>query len=265
MAQPSQESRSTLFVLLPALDEEPALRRLIPDLHHALDALAEAIRVVVVDDGSSDATAQAADWAPSGLSVEVLRHGENRGLAAALTTGVSHALAVSDSDDDILVVMDADNTHPPATISQMVGLIREGQDIIIASRYQPGAQQCGVPLFRRLLSRAARVIFRLLLPIRGVRDYTCGFRALRVGVLREAWRRTDGALITCEGFACTDELLVKLAMITDKIAEVPFTLRYDRKPGESKLQLGVTVRAQLRVIGHLRRLRRQGLPPSSER
>jgi dolichol-phosphate mannosyltransferase len=221
--------------------------------------------IVVVDDGSTDGTAQAASFAPGKISdafqVEVQRHEKNRGLAAALTTGLARTLELSRGDEDTLVAMDADNTHPPESIPLMVGTIWDGQDIVIASRYQPGAVQHGVPAFRRFLSWGARVLFRLLLPIPGVRDYTCGYRAYRVSLLREAWERTEANLITSRGFACTDELLIKLALITNKIREIPFTLRYDRKPGESKLKLGETIRAQMKVIGHLRRMRRDGMPP----
>jgi dolichol-phosphate mannosyltransferase len=253
-------TRGKIFVILPALNEEEALRRLLPDIHHATDMMRTAIHVIVIDDGSTDRTADATQWAPEGLSVEVIRHGENRGLAGGLTTGISRVLEASEGQHDLMVCMDADHTHPPESIPKMAALIWEGEDIVIASRYQPGSRQKGVPRFRRFLSWGAKTLFRLLLPIPGVRDYTCGFRAYRVAILREAWRRTDGHLITTEGFACTDELLVKLALITDNIREIPFTLRYDRKPGKSKLQLGVTIRAQLRVLKHLRRLRRAGLP-----
>jgi dolichol-phosphate mannosyltransferase len=260
MATPDKLPRKRIFVLLPALDEEAALRRLIPDIFHATDLVPADVHVVVVDDGSTDGTARAAEFAPEGLSVEVIRHGENRGLAAALTTGIERALALGDRDDDVLVAMDADHTHPPESIPKMVGAIWEGGDVVIASRYQPGSKQKGVPRRRRILSWGARLLFRLLLPIPGVQDYTCGFRAYRLPLLREAHRRTGGRLLTSAGFACTDELLIKLAMLTDRISEVPFTLRYDRKPGDSKLKLGETIRAQLRVLGDLRRLRRRGLP-----
>jgi dolichol-phosphate mannosyltransferase len=252
--------KGTVFVLLPAYNEEEALKPLLRDLHEATDMIPARMRVLVVDDGSTDATAHAAEWAPPGLEVEVISHGTNRGLAAALTTGIERVLAVSDDEDDLLVGMDADNTHPPDTIPKMVAAAWDDADVVIASRYQAGSVQRGVPRFRRFLSWGARTLFRLLLPIPGVRDFTCGFRAYRVPTLRDLWRRTDGRVITSQGFACTDELLFKLAMITSRIREVPFTLRYDQKPGASKLRLGETIRAQLRVIGNLRRLRREGLP-----
>lgn len=258
----AKKTKGDIYVLLPAYNEAEALKALLPDIYHATDLVPANVHTIVVNDGSTDATAECAQWAPQGMEIEVINHPENRGLAGALITGIEHVLATSKSDDDILVGMDADNTHPPESIPKMIGMIWGGQDIIIASRYQPGSVQKGVPRFRRFLSWGARRLFSLLLPIKGVRDFTCGYRAYRIGVLREAWRRTGGKVITSEGFACTDEMLFVLAMLTNKINEIPFTLRYDRKPGESKLKLGLTIRAQLRVLGHLRKIRKQGLPQS---
>lgn len=263
MASPPPPRRGTVFVLLPAHNEEQALGPLLRDLHDATDLIPARIEVIVVDDGSTDRTADEARHPPAGLSVELIRHGENRGLAAALTTGIARVLERSQSPDDILIGMDADNTHPAETIPRMVAALWDGADVVIASRYQPGSVQRGLPLHRRFLSWGARMTFRLLLPIPGVRDFTCGFRAYRVALLREAWRRAGGRLMESRGFACTDELLFVLAMLTDRIAEVPFTLRYDRKPGASKLRIAETIRAQLRVIRRLRQRRRQGLPPAA--
>jgi len=254
-------TQGTVHVLLPALDEEEALRALIPDICHATNMIPARVRVVVVDDGSTDGTAQAAGFAPAGFEVAVISHGQNRGLAQALRTGIARILEDA-GVDDILVCMDGDNTHPPEYIPRLVTAIWEGSDVVIASRYQGGSTQRGVPLHRRFLSWGARTLFSLLLPVRGVRDYTCGFRAYRVSTLRVAAERFGDQLITSEGFACTDELLIKLAMLTEKITERPFTLRYDRKPGESKLKLMTTIRAQLKVLGHLRKMRRGGIPPS---
>lgn len=259
------ERRRTVYVLLPAYNEEVALKALLPDLYHATDMIGARVHVIVVNDGSSDGTANADDWAPPHQRVEVISHERNRGLAAALTTGIERVLTLSQGPDDLMVCLDADNTHPPETIPRMVARAWDGHDVVIASRYRPGSVQRGVPAFRRFLSRGARVLFRLLLPIPGVRDFTCGFRAYRVSALREIWRRTGGKVITSQGFACTDELLLKIAMITGKITEVPFTLRYDQKPGESKLQLWLTIRSQLRVIGRLRQMRREGLPQEVQR
>ncbi len=165
-----------------------------------------------------------------------------------IITGLEAALEHSQSDDDVVVCMDADHTHPPDAMPPMLARLEAGADIVIASRYRKGSRQRGVPLRRQLLSLVGRILFTLRLHLKGVRDYTCGYRAYRVRVLREGFAKYGDALIERAGFACTDELLVKLAPFCSRIEEVPFILRYDRKRGESKLPFWATVKATLALL-----------------
>lgn len=233
------------FVLLPAYNEEPALRRLIPRLQQADPE----VRIVVVDDGSTDRTAEVAR---SFSGVTVLEHGENRGLGAALRTGFRY-LAHTARAEDVILTMDADDTHDPALLEQMQQALAEGADIVIASRYRAGSRSTGVPWYRRLLSYGARWMFSLLTPIPGVRDYTCGFRAYRAELIQQAYRIWRERLMEAPGFACATELLLKLRAFRPRVREVPLQLRYDRKPGHSKMRLLRTVREYLRLLGRFRR------------
>src|SRR5262249_20331808 len=141
-------------------------------------------RAVLVDDGSTDRTVAEAERAVegTGLPLTVLRHERNRGLGAGLKTGIYWCLDQA-RDDDVIVTLDADNTHPPALIPTLVEKLKEGYDLAIASRYRRGAEVRGVPGHRRALSDAGRWIFQVVYPIPGVRDYTCCFRAYRVPAL----------------------------------------------------------------------------------
>ncbi len=184
----------------------------------------------------------------------MVRHAGNRGLAAAVRTGLQRGLETA-GPEDILITMDADNTHPPDLIPLMVARVREGADIVIASRFRPGARVVGVPWHRQLLSLGASWLYRFLFPIRGVRDYTCGFRAYRASLLREGVRRWGEALISESGFAVTVDLLLKLRPLHPRIAEVPLILRYDLKPGASKMHVARTIRQSL-VLALRRKLGR---------
>lgn len=232
-----------LHLLLPAFNEETALGRLLPRVRevneeHGLDA-----RVVVVDDGSSDRTAEVA----SSLGAEVIRHARNLGLAAALRTGFEH-LARRTSPDGVVITMDADDSHEPGQIPAIIGRVDEGFDVVIASRFRPGAQVLGVPAARRILSVFGVLVYRVLVPIRGVRDYTCGFRAYRAAILKLAIERFGDAFITEPGFAATADILLKLRRLDGvRMAEVPLVLRYDRKPGASKMRVGANVVASIRL------------------
>lgn len=256
----SSAVRRRVIVALPAYNEEVSLPPLLRSFKRLALARPEIdLCIIIVDDGSRDRTAAVAEAAAKSIPVHLVRHGQNKGLGEAIKTGFRAALELSTSDEDVLVCMDADDTHPPRHIPSMLEQVDRGADIVIASRYRRGSRQHGVPLFRQLLSLAALVVFSLVLRIRGVRDYTCGYRAYRMGLIRRGMGHYGDRIITRGGFACTDQVLLNLACLGARIREVPFILRYDRKRGASKIRLGLTILETLHMLREGRsRLNRAG-------
>lgn len=246
--------RQKIVVALPAFNEEEAIPLLLASLRRELTEAGFHYEVIVVDDGSADDTALAASQASFDMPVRVVQHPVNQGLAAALRTAFDSALAQS-NPGDIIVTMDADNTHLPGSIARLVQLIREGNDVAIASRYQAGARVVGVPLHRNLLSLAARGLFKVCFPIQGVRDYTCGYRAYRRELLDEAARHYGDQFVSEQGFSCMVDVLLKMRRFRPIMAEAPLILRYDQKGGVSKMHVARTVWQTLRLIAR-RKIRR---------
>lgn len=235
---------ASIWVVLPAYNEAAGLPRLLDAIDRVGD---HCWQVVVVDDGSTDETGTVARGYAGRLPLTVLGHGKNRGLAAAIRTGLEHACRRA-AADAVIVTMDADHTHEPQQIARMVEAIRDGADVVIASRYLPGARQAGVPRHRALLSAAVGWLLRLRFGLPGVRDYSCGFRAYRAGIVQEALAAYGPKLIESQGFVVMTELLVKLAPFHPRVAEVPLNLRYDRKAGESKMPAARTIAGYLRLL-----------------
>jgi dolichol-phosphate mannosyltransferase len=248
-----------LRILLPAYNEARNLDREVVRLHAACERRGLAYEVVIVDDGSTDDTPARVEALAARYPVRCLSHATNRGLGAAMRTGLGD-LVERAAPGDCIVTKDADNSQDPELVVRMAGEIARGQDLVIASRYQPGGAEIGLPLYRRLLSRGAGAIFQCLCPVPGVRDFTCGYRAFRASTLQRAWRLHEptGGLIEASGFACTPELLLKVARVTDRITEVPLVLRYDLKAGKSKMRVWRTVRGNLGIVLRVRRLRVEG-------
>lgn len=250
-----------ICLTLPAYNEAAVIAPLLQRAVAALSAMGVDWSVVVVDDGSSDDTAALVEQfiAAGHPQVRLVRHPKNRGLGPAIITGILAALEGGASTDRMVVGMDADLTHPPEVIPAMRAELESGADLVIASRFRPGSRQVGVPFFRQLMSVGARLLFHHYLDLPGVRDYTCGFRGFRASLLAQGFERfgRDG-LITRSGFACTDELLVHLALLNPVIREVPFVLRYDLKAGRSKMNLKLTIIETLKLLRHHRRQLRQG-------
>jgi dolichol-phosphate mannosyltransferase len=235
-----------LVVVLPAFNEAPNLVPLLDRIAASLSGIEH--QVIVVDDGSSDDTAAiAASRSASGVVLQKNPH--NMGLAETLKRGLVSAVARATGENDVIVTMDADNTQPPELIPSMLAEVKKGSDVVIASRYRVGARVRGLSVPRRGLSLGASWLFRALLPIAGVRDYTCGFRAYRAELLRKAFAELGpDQLVSERGFSCMVDILLRLRSFDPVASEVPLDLRYDFKQGASKMKVARTVGATMRVM-----------------
>ena len=250
---PIAKTLRVVYIVLPAYNEEENMPRLLDSVRDAMDESTARYQVVVVDDGSRDRTAAIVEQFAREMPVRLIQHPVNEGLGATIRDGLLAALA-SASDRDIIVTMDADDTHTPGLILRMMRMINEGYDVVIASRYRAESRVYGVPFARRLMSGAASWLMRTVFPIRGVRDFTCGFRAYRASALRAAVSRYGDGFVNQEGFQCMVDILLKLRSMDLVFGEVPFLLRYDRKGGESKMKVWRTARQTLLLLVE-RRLR----------
>lgn len=239
-----------IYIVLPAWNEAANLPALLRSMKkHLEEAGLTEYHVVVIDDGSTDCTAGVVSSLKADLPLTLRKNERNLGLAETLKRGLMCALELSGDDDDIVVTMDADNTHTPGLIFRMVQAVSEGNDVVIASRYRYGARVRGLSASRRLLSLGSSWLFRVVFPIGGVRDYTCGFRGYRAGLLRRAFRELGPDRIISErGFACMVDILLKIREFDPIVTEVPLVLRYDQKKGASKMRVGRTVRETLHLI-----------------
>lgn len=234
-----------ITVVLPAYNEADSISLLLSRIDDLMKKRHYPIRVIVVDDGSKDNTVQNAHGAmPEAV---IISHEVNKGLGEAIKTGLLAALDIS-SEMDVIVTMDSDDSHAPALIGKMVDKIDEGCDVVIASRYLPESRVVGVGYYRRVLSDGASFLFRAMYPIDGVRDYTCGYRAYRAAVLKQAFERWGNEFVNQTGFSVMVDILLKLSRLKIVFAEVPIILRYDRKPGASKMNVRKTVVQTLNLL-----------------
>lgn len=217
-----------IYLLLPAYNEENALPSLLSSIPHKLADLN--YEVVVVDDGSSDRTAAVAGQYP----VTLLRHEKNKGLGSAMKTGFDH-ITRSAGENDLIVAMDADDTHDSSLILEMMKKIPEF-DIVIASRYCPGGRQTGVGFVRAALSRLMSKTLKIVFPVNGAQDYSSGYRAYRAGIVKNGIKTFGNDFIQSSGFACMPEILVKLASLGSKVTEVPLVMHYEFKKSGSKFR-----------------------------
>ena len=236
-----------VWIVLPAYNEEQDLPSLLERIAEATEEANLRFEVLVVDDGSTDATAEVAEVWSNKLPLQVMTHDQNQGLGATLRDGVQWACDLA-RPNDVIVTLDSDNTHTPELILRMIRMVREGHDVVVASRFVKGSRVRGVPFNRRVLSRAAGILFKVVFPIPGIRDYTCGYRAYRAGLLQEVIEKDPG-FFDQDGFQVMVDILLKLRRDRDLIfGEVPLILRYDLKEGSSKMDVGGTIRGTLALM-----------------
>jgi dolichol-phosphate mannosyltransferase len=235
--------------VIPAYNEAENIPRLLHDL--APRARALGARVIVVDDGSTDGTAQVIREHAEDMHLAIVRHPVNSGLGAAINSGIRAALSEA-SDADAIVTIEADTTSDLDTLPQMIEHFERGADMVLASVYAPGGQLLGVSKPRIALSKSVSNTFRYLGGLQELHTLSSLYRVYRAGTLRRAADTYGYLLVREPGFAANVELLLKLYAAGAKIAEVPTTNDWSSRKGQSKMKLKPTALAYFRVmIAHL--------------
>jgi len=230
-----------ILILLPAYNEAPSLDSLLSKIRTTMEAHHLDYRVLLVNDGSRDETHKVAMDFQKQMPLDFINHRINRGLWETIRDGFEWA-AEHCKADDIIIRMDADDTHEPMYIPSMVAKINEGYDVVIASRFEKGGGAEGLDSYRTFISRCANLVMKFFFPIRGIWEYSCGYRAYRAEIVKDAISIFGNAFIDVKGvgFTCTLEKLIKFRMMGARFAEVPFRLRYDQKMSESKMLSNIT-------------------------
>ena len=216
-SQVTSRAAADLTMVVPTYNEKDRLAELVSRLFESATAAGLALELVVVDDNSPDGTGQLADELAKTRRVTVIHRAGKLGLGTAVVEGFAVATA------DIVGVMDADFSHPPALVPKMYAAFKQtGAEVLVASRYIPGGSTPDWPFKRRLLSRVACMLARPLSPIR---DAASGFFLIR----REIARSVS---IKAGGFKICLELIVR--GWPTRLVELPYRFD-DRELGESKM------------------------------
>jgi len=206
----------------------------IPDLLPEILRLGPQYELIVVDDNSPDGTGRlVSEMAANEPRIHLVQRPRKLGYASACLTGFRTAL---DLGADYVVQMDADYSHNPGDIPRLVEAARDA-DMVIGSRYVKGGATQGWPLSRRIISRTANLVARLLLGL-PIHDCTCGFKCFRRSTL-ESLNFED---VRSSGFASIYEISYFCHRSGKVLREVPILL-VDRRAGKSKLSWRMFIEA----------------------
>jgi dolichol-phosphate mannosyltransferase len=236
------------LVVVPTYEEADNITELLPRVR----AAAPDVDVLVVDDNSPDGTAKLAAAVARDLGqIDVLVREQKSGLGTAYRAGFAIGI---ERGYDVLMQMDADLSHDPGAIPQLLGALRDGIGMTIGSRYVPGGAIPHWPWHRRALSRYGNLYTRFALGL-DARDLTSGFRAWRASTLVAI----DYESTHATGYLFQMEMAYRVACHGEGIAEVPITFT-DRIRGQSKMSGAVIFEELTRVTwwGLRDRIRRRG-------
>jgi dolichol-phosphate mannosyltransferase len=220
-------------VCLPTYNERENLERVIDALEP------HGVRVLVIDDNSPDGTGELADRLAADREwVSVLHRPRKEGLGPAYIAGFRETLA---GDAEYVLEMDADLSHDPAVVPQLIEACRAGADVALGSRYVAGGGTENWGRGRRLVSAGGSLYARVLLGV-GVRDLTGGFKCFH----REVLERIDLDAIHSKGYAFQIELTYRALRSGFRVVEVPIVF-VDRTHGHSKMSRGIFLEAVTRV------------------
>lgn len=241
-----------IYYLLPCYNEELNISKIIKKIYNFYKTKHYKVTIVFVDDGSNDRSYEIIKNLKKDtkkIKINILKHKKNRGLGVALKTGFMHIFQYANFNDAI-ISMDTDNSHTiDLSFTMIKKVFYQKIDVVIASRYQKKSRVKGLNIFRKTLSYLAAFLFKIFYPIENVKDYTSGFRAYKVGSLRNIVKKNK-KFFSEIGFSVTADILLKLYKFKKKIKfyEVPIDLRYDLKQGNSKMKVARTIYLSLKIL-----------------
>jgi len=232
------------IIVVPAFNEEANVPNLLRDLSLRQELWEDGL-IILVDDGSSDATVATAKAHRGDLPLVVLEQGENQGPGAAFDAGFRFALGVA-KQDDLIITLESDTTSDLDAVGDMLAVAAEGADIVLASHHA-GGELANVSRHRRFLSKAASSAIRAGAGL-NASTVSSFFRVYRADMLRAGYTKHGDNLIRERGFACKAELLIKLSHMGAQVAEVPVTLDWAKREGESKMRVLPTMAGYARLM-----------------
>ena len=222
-------SANSVTIIVPTLNEEENIAPLVAQIVGTAIPFRE---ILFVDDHSTDATRDMIRAVAKSQPIRLIeQEPAGLGLAAAIMLGARAA------HGDLLLVMDADLSHPPERIKELLApLFASTADLVVGSRYAKGGSTPGWPLWRQIVSRTGAA---LAYPLTGIHDSMCGFFAIGRSRLLELAPHASGFKIVFETIVRGGSRL--------RVREIPIAFR-DRLRGKSKMSLSIAIRFFLRWL-----------------
>jgi len=212
-------------VVIPTYNERENIKGLIHEISDVFEKNGIDGNLIVIDDSSPDGTAREVENLRERYPIVLIKRGQKLGIGSAYVTGFKRAI---DLNSEIIFEMDADFSHDPEYIPEFVKNLNN-YDLVLGSRYIKGGGIENWSLWRKIVSRGANILARILLGLK-VNDITTGYRAYR----KETLQGIDLDKIKSNGYEFQAEILFRVVERGFGVKEIPIVF-VDRRAGRSKL------------------------------
>lgn len=221
-----------IYVCIPSHNEAATVGLLLWKIRQVFAGFPREYQMLVLDDGSTDATAEILEPYTRVLPLTVVNHPKRQGYAAAVQTLFRTALELTDRPKrDAAILMHADFTHNPQVIPDLVRRIESGADLVIAEGKLEGEPSRP----HRMLRRFAPQLLRGVVAVPGIHDVVSGFSIVRLVALRNAMRSHQNGFLVTDGWAANAELYWRTGRYARRVEAVRSVERHDLRQRPSRI------------------------------
>ena len=229
-------------IIFCCLNEEESLKKLLLNLGHEMDLIKRDFEIIICLDGTTDNSVATIAEFQKFYNIRILPQINQRGLGLAYKRLFLDIIKTS-ADDDLVISLDADNTHNPQQIPEMLEYFNKNSlDFLVASRFCGNSVMDDFPIYRQLISKSTSILLQTLFAAKKIsgeklQDYTSGYRIYRAKKLKELFTKEGNNFMSEPEFTYTCELLIKLSRINSRLDEIALSYDYGNKIGKSKLRI----------------------------
>ncbi len=246
-----------IYVCIPSHNEAPTVGLLLWKIRRVFAAFPREYQLLVLDDASSDGTAEVLEPYTRVLPLTLVRHETRRGYAPSVEELLRLAVERTDRPRrDSAILMHADFAHGPGFLPDLVRRLESGADVVVAQSVLEGETSRA----RRLIRRWAPVLLRGAVRVPGVSDLVSGFLAFRLVTLRNAFRDGPGPLLATDGWSANAELIAKTARHARRVETIAAVERHNLRQRPSRIDPWGTAVALWQARPRLRQPANGGVP-----